>query len=255
MDNPIKRYVYIYVNMYAYWVCAAQETPIFSPKFPFRSISFSQMTKKSGPEHHHFTFFAVPETTIFKISLISTRSPPSTAGSARTQSSTASRVSGRPECQPDASWQFRRPAFSSSKRLKLVPEPRIFTLDRGARSGARADFPLCRGTSYLPIFGVSTPPPPPMYAFHGTRYPLDSKSAQCVAFTSSCDTWLIYRQLRASRALTIYKYVPMRTTRALSLYKVYGDSALLVLKGTLLNSVNALLALSRRYYTLTLGLS
>ena len=43
--------------MYAYWVCAANETPIFSHEFPFRSISFSQITKKSVPEHHHFIFF------------------------------------------------------------------------------------------------------------------------------------------------------------------------------------------------------
>ena len=37
--------------MYAYWVCAARETPIFSPEFPFRSISFSQITppKKKNP--------------------------------------------------------------------------------------------------------------------------------------------------------------------------------------------------------------
>ena len=40
----------------AYWVCAAGKTPILSPKFPLRSISFSQMTKYSAPEHHHFTF-------------------------------------------------------------------------------------------------------------------------------------------------------------------------------------------------------
>ena len=143
---------------------AARETPIFSPKFPFRSISFSQITKNSGLEHHHFTFladFAVPETIIFKISLISTRSSPPTAGPARTQSvSAAPRVSGRPERQPDASWQFRRLAFSRSKRIKLCPEPRIFTLKTaqarsgaphfharpGARSGARAHFSLCRGT-------------------------------------------------------------------------------------------------------------
>ena len=62
-----------YFHMYAYWVCAARETPIFSPEFPFRSISFSQITNKSVPEHHHFTFladFAVPETIIFKMSLI-----------------------------------------------------------------------------------------------------------------------------------------------------------------------------------------
>ena len=47
------------------------------------------------------------------------------------------RVSDRPECQPDASWQFRRPAFSRSKRLKLRPEPCSFTLKTAqARSGA-----------------------------------------------------------------------------------------------------------------------
>ena len=55
----------------------------------------------------------------------------------------------------------------------------------------------------------------------------------------------LYRKLRARRALTLFKDVPLRTTRALSLYKVYGDSALLVLNRTPLNSFNALL--SRRY--------
>ena len=44
-----------YFHMYAQWVCAARETPIFIPEFPFRSISLSQITKI--PEHHHFTFF------------------------------------------------------------------------------------------------------------------------------------------------------------------------------------------------------
>ena len=43
-----------------------------------------------------------------------------------------------------------------------------------------------------------------------------------------------------------FKDVPFRTRRALSLYKVYGDRALLVLKRTSLNNVNALLALSQR---------
>ena len=104
-----------YFHMYAYWVCAARETPIFSPKFPFRSISFSQITKKSVPEHHHFTFFggfAVPETIIFKISLISTRSSPPTAGSARTQS------------------------VRQRRGFTAVPEIRIFTLKADqARSG------------------------------------------------------------------------------------------------------------------------
>ena len=120
------------------------------------------MTNKSGPEQHHFKFFAVSETISFKNFF---NFNPFTASHGRLspnakRSAAAAWVSGRPECQPDASWQFRRPAFSRSKRLKLVPEPRIFTPDRGARSGARADFSLCRGT-YLPKFGVSTPPPPP----------------------------------------------------------------------------------------------
>ena len=50
--------------------------------------------------------------------------------------------------------------------------------------------------------------------------------------------------LRARRALKMFKDVPLRTRRALLLYRVYGDSALVVLNLTSLNSVNALLALS-----------
>ena len=71
-------------------------------KNPFRSITIL----------HFLADF--PETIIFKISLILTRSSPPTAGSARAA----------------ASWQFRRGAFSRSKRFKLVPVPRIFALDR-----------------------------------------------------------------------------------------------------------------------------
>ena len=77
-----------------------------------------------------------------------------------------------------------------------------------------------------------------------------------------------YRQLRARRALSIFKdvpiaplelvlnrtdnydhvcSVPLRTRRALSLYIAYGDSALLVLNGTSLSSDSALLALNWRY--------
>ena len=55
---------------------------------------------------------------------------------------------------------------------------------------------------------------------------------------------IIYRQLRARGALSMFKDVPLRTRRALSLYKVYGDSALLVLNGTSLNGDSALLALN-----------
>ena len=56
-----------------------------------------------------------------------------------------------------------------------------------------------------------------------------------------------YCWLRARRALTLPNDVQLRTRRVLSLYKVSGDSALLVLNGTSLKSVKALLALSRRH--------
>ena len=47
------------------------------------------------------------------------------------------------------------------------------------------------------------------------------------------------------------KDVPLNTKGAISLYKVYGDSALLDLNGTLLKNINALLALTRRYTKLS----
>ena len=98
------------------------------PKNPFRSITIL----------HFLADFAVPLTIIFKFSLISTRSSPPTAGSARTQRrGLARRVLAVPE---SPNFTLKRiklvpeppppPPFSSSKRLKLVPQPPIFTLDR-----------------------------------------------------------------------------------------------------------------------------
>ena len=156
--------------MYAYWVCAARETPIFSPEF--RSGAYHFHTKKNVPEHHHFTFFCrsgdhhFPNFFNFNPFIAS-----HSLLSLNAKRSAAPWVSGQPERQPDASWQFWRLAFSRSKRVKLVPEPRIFTLKTaqarsgaphfharlGARSKARAHFLLCRGT-YLPKFGVNIPP-------------------------------------------------------------------------------------------------
>ena len=74
--------------MYAHWVCAARETPIFSPKFPFQSISFSQMTKKSGPEHYNFNFFCRSGDHHFQnfFNFNPVHRLPRRAGSARTQS-------------------------------------------------------------------------------------------------------------------------------------------------------------------------
>ena len=135
--------------MYAYWVCAARETPIFSPEFPFRSISFSHITNKSVPEHHHFTsffggfccsgdhhfqnFFNFNPFIAWhgRLSPNAKRSaaPRVTAGQSASQTRPGS--SGDSHFHPqNGSSACRSPAFSSSKRLKLVPEPRIFTLDR-----------------------------------------------------------------------------------------------------------------------------
>ena len=52
------------------------------------------------------------------------------------------------------------------------------------------------------------------------------------------------RHLRSRRGLSLFKDVPLRIRRALLLYKVYGDSTLLVLNGTYLNTDSALLALN-----------
>ena len=65
-----------------------------------------------------------------------------------------------------------------------------------------------------------------------------------LVLSQSCENQNMYfnnsvcRQLRARRALSLSSDVPLKTRRVLSLYKVYDDSALLVLNGTLLNSVN-----------------
>ena len=170
-----------YFHMYAYWVCAARETPIFSPEFPFRSISFSQITKKSVPEHHHFTFSGgFCRSGDYHLKIFFNFNPfitPHGRLSPNAKHSAAPRVSGRSGDShfhaQNGSSSFRSPAFSRSKRLKLVPEPRIFKLKTAqarsgahfharprARSGALAHFSLCRST-YLSKFGVSTPPPPP----------------------------------------------------------------------------------------------
>ena len=53
-----------------------------------------------------------------------------------------------------------------------------------------------------------------------------------------------YRRLRARRALMLFNYILLRNNRTLSSQTLYSDSALLVLNGTLLNGVYALLLIS-----------
>ena len=106
----------------SYWVGAIWETPIFSPKFPLQSISFSQMAKKSAPEHHHFTYLPLRRTSFSKFLYLQAVPSPPTAGSlAANPGVTASQSAG----QTHPTSQFRRgadPHFT----LKPAPEPPIF---------------------------------------------------------------------------------------------------------------------------------
>ena len=124
---------------------------VVSPVLPYY-VCILGMCRARDP--HFQPWISVPEHIIFKISLLSSRSSPPMAGSARTQSVRQRRGLTRP------SWQFRRLPFSRWKRIKLVPEPPIFKLKTaqarsgaphfharpGARSGDLAHFSLCRGT-------------------------------------------------------------------------------------------------------------
>ena len=111
--------------------------------------------------------FAVLETIIFKISLISTRSSPPTAAAQRIRQrrrlaavpeirifkrSAVPRVSGRcgvPHFHAqNGSSSFRSPAFSSSKWLKLVPEHHIFTFDRDLVPEPLPIFPFAAAHTY-----------------------------------------------------------------------------------------------------------
>ena len=167
-------------------MCRARDPP---PPPPFSALNFRsgahhfhKLPKKSVLEHHHFKFFGGfcrsgdhHFQNFFNFN-------PFIASHGRlspnAKRSAALRVSGRSGDShfhaQNRSSSFRSHAFSRSKRLKLVPEPRIFKLKTaparsgaphfharpGARSGALAHFSLCRGT-YLPKFGGEYPLPPP----------------------------------------------------------------------------------------------
>ena len=168
-----------YFHMYAYWVCATRENPIFSPEFHSGVYHFHKLPKnlfRSITILNFLADFAVPETIIFKMSWISTRSSPPTAGSARMQSvrqrrglaAGQSASQTRPGSSRDShfhaqngSSSFRSPAFSSSKRLNLVPEPCIFTLDWELVLEPGPIFHFAAAHTYQNLGWVPPPPPPP----------------------------------------------------------------------------------------------
>ena len=148
------------------------------PKNPFRSITIL----------HFLADFAVPETIIFKISLISTRSSPPTAGSARTQSvrqrrsvlavpeiriftlKTAQARSGAPHFQAQSgSSSFRSPAFSRSTGSLFQSPGQFFTLPRHIPTKIWGEYP----------------PPPPSGAnfFSPNRFAFYSVKATCIKTT------------------------------------------------------------------------
>ena len=140
-------------------ICAIFETPVFSPKFPLQSISFSQITEISAPEHHHFRVFAAPETIIFQISYLQAVSSPPTVGLLRPADGERSGVIAAPETTnfmlepaPETHLFTLAPARARARdqhfHAQTTPEPHIFHL-------------AVAHTLYLPKCGSSAPPPPP----------------------------------------------------------------------------------------------
>ena len=145
-------------------MCRARGPPFSALNFRSGAAYHFQKLPKNPvrSEHHHFTFFGGfcrsedhNFQNVFNFN-------PFIASHGRlspnAKRSAAPRVSSRPERQPDASWQFRRLSFSRSKRIKLVPEPRIFKLKTAqARSGA-PHFQAQNGSSSFrsPAFSRST---------------------------------------------------------------------------------------------------
>ena len=153
--------------MYAYWVCAARETPIFSPEFPFRSISISQITKKirSGAspfyifggfcrsgDHHFQNFFNFnpfiashgrlsPNAKRSAAPRVSGRSGDThfhaqnrdqvRSGDAHFHAQTDQARSGAPHCYvQNGSSLFRSPTFSRSTGSSFWSPCQFFTLPR-----------------------------------------------------------------------------------------------------------------------------
>ena len=157
--------------MYAYWVCAARETPIFSPEFLFCSISFSQICKinpfQSITILHFFGGFCHSGDHHFQNVL---NFNPFIASHGRlspnVKHSAAPRVSQtRPGSSGDShfhaqngSSSFRSRAFSRSTRSSF----RSPVFSRSTGSSFRSLCPFFTLPRHIPtkIWGESPPPPP-----------------------------------------------------------------------------------------------
>ena len=108
-------------HIYAYWVYAARETPIFSPKFPLRSITILHFCRTRRPSVSKFLYIKA-----FHRQSASQTHPTVSSGD---------------------------PTFT----LELAPVPRIFTLE--SRSGAPHFCTLPR--HIISWGECPDPPPPP----------------------------------------------------------------------------------------------
>ena len=139
-------------------------------KIPFRSITILHFFGgfcRSG-DHHFQNFFNFNPfiASYGRLSPNAKRSAP--------------QVSSRPERQSvssgdshfhaqNGSSSFRSPSFSSSKRLKLVPEPRTLTLDRELVPEPGPIFHFAAAHTYQNLGWVPPPPPPGPAGLMGER--------------------------------------------------------------------------------------
>ena len=145
-----------------YWVCATPETPISAlnfrsgsyhfhtlPKIPFRSISIL----------HFLGELCRFETIIFKISLISTRSSPATAGSARQHHWLAAGQSAS-QTRPGSLRETRIFTLKTDPALSGAPHVQaqngyfrsrgsFFTLPRHVPSKIWGEYPPPRGCTHM----------------------------------------------------------------------------------------------------------
>ena len=152
-------------------MCRVRDPHFHPVNFRSGADQFHKLQKKirSGAWHHSTFFWRIlpfRRPSFSKISLISARAQSVRQRRGLAAGHRAPARSTRPDTSGDSHFHaqngsspFRSPTFSSSKRLKLVPEPRNFTLDRELVPEPRAHFSLCRGT-YQNLGWVPPPRPP-----------------------------------------------------------------------------------------------
>ena len=146
-------------------MCRARD-PHFQPWISVPEHIIFTNYPKSVPEHHHFTFFGgfcrsgdhnFPNFFHFNPFIASHgRFSPNAKHSAAPRVRSRSGDTHFPA--QNGSSLFWSPPFSSSKRLKLVPEPHIFTLDR---EPVPEPLPILPRHIPTKIWGEYPPPPPP----------------------------------------------------------------------------------------------